>query len=47
MKRRQYLQDLLRLMPADKIQRSAENPTAYMSRTHILLHYIALRKLNN
>jgi hypothetical protein len=45
MRRRQYLHDLLRLMTADEIKRSAESPSAYMTRTHVLLHYIALRKL--
>jgi ethanolamine utilization cobalamin adenosyltransferase len=45
MTRRQYLDALLRLMTADEIRRSAKNPTAYMSKTHILLHYVALRKL--
>jgi hypothetical protein len=45
MKRRQYLNALLRLMTADEIRRSAENPSAYMSRIHVLLHYVALRRL--
>ena len=45
MSRREYLAALLRLMKPDEIRRSAENPTAYMSRTHILLHYVALRRL--
>lgn len=47
MKRREYLNHLLRLMPPDEIRRSAENPSAYMSRTHVLLHYVALRQLSN
>lgn len=45
MRRRQYLDLLLRLMTPDEIKRSAAAPTAYMTRTHVLLHYIALRKL--
>lgn len=45
MTRRQYLDALLRLMTADEIRRSAANPTAYMSQTHIVLHYVALRRL--
>ena len=45
MTRRQYLHALLRLMKPDEIRRSAQNPTAYMSRTHVLLHYVALRQL--
>ncbi len=45
MKRRQYLDALLRLMTADEITRSAQHPTAYMSPTHIALHYVALRRL--
>lgn len=47
MTRREYLNHLLRLMPPDEIRRSAENPSAYMSRTHVLLHYVALRQLSN
>ena len=47
MKRRQYVDALLRLMTADEIRRSAENPSAYMSRTHVSLHYVALRQLSN
>lgn len=47
MTRRQYLNALLRLMTADEIRRSAENPSAYMSQTHIALHYVALRQLSN
>ena len=46
MKRREYLNHLLRLLTPDEIRRSAENPSAYMSRTHVLLHYVALRKLS-
>lgn len=47
MTRRTYLNNLLRLMTTDEIRRSAANPNAYMTRTHVLLHYIALKKLCN
>jgi hypothetical protein len=45
MTRRQYLDALLRLMTADEIRRSAQHPSAYMTPTHIALHYVALRRL--
>lgn len=45
MKRSKYLALLLELLPADAILKSAQNPTKYMSKTHILLHYVALRRL--
>ena len=50
MSKRQYLATILRLhkagcLKADDIKHSAQNPTAYMTSTHIKLHYIALRKL--
>ena len=47
MKRRQYLDAVLRLFTPDKIRRSAQNPSKYMTRTHVLLHYIALRRLQD
>jgi len=48
MKRRQYLNDVIRLCKnAAEIRRSAENPSKYMTRTHVLLHYVALRRLEN
>lgn len=45
MTRRKYLDALLRLMTADEIRRSAQHPSAYMTPTHIALHYVALRRL--
>jgi len=48
MKRRQYLDAVLRLYKTpDEIRRSAENPSNRMTRTHVLLHYIALRRLRD
>jgi hypothetical protein len=47
MKRRQYLDAVLRLFTPDEIRRSAENPSKYMTRTHVLLHYAALRRLRD
>lgn len=44
--RSQYLSDLIRLMSIDEIKLSAEHPSAYMTRTHVLLHYVALRRLS-
>jgi hypothetical protein len=45
MKRSEYLNALLRLMTVDEIKGSAAHPTAHMTRTHVLLHYVALRRL--
>lgn len=45
MKRSQYLSHLIRLMTAEQIKLSAANPSKYMSKTHVLLHFVALRKL--
>jgi hypothetical protein len=45
MTKREYLACLLRLLTPEQIALSAANPTAYMSRTHVLLHYVALRRL--
>lgn len=45
MTRSEYLSHLIRLFTIDEIKRSAENPTAYMSKTHIALHYVAMRRL--
>jgi hypothetical protein len=45
MKRSQYLSNLIRLLTIDQIKLSAANPTPYMSRTHVALHYVALRRL--
>jgi hypothetical protein len=47
MKRRKYLDAVLRLFTPDEIRRSAQNPSKYMTRTHVLLHYIALRRLQD
>ena len=43
--RSQYLSNLIRLLSVDQIKLSAEHPSAYMTRTQILLHYVALRRL--
>lgn len=45
MTRSKYLSHLIRLFTVDEIKRSAANPTAYMTQTHIALHYVALRRL--
>jgi hypothetical protein len=48
MKRRQYLDAVLRLYKTpDEIRRSAENPSSRMTRTHVLLHYAALKRLRD
>jgi hypothetical protein len=44
--RSQYLSDLMRLLSVDEIKLSAEHPSAYMTRTHVLLHHVALRRLS-
>ena len=36
---------LLLTMPADWIAASAADPGPYMTRTHVRLHYLALRRL--
>jgi len=45
MKRSEYLSALLRLMTINEIALSARDPSAYMTKTHIALHYVALRRL--
>ena len=45
MTRARYLDALLRLLTIDEIKGSAAHPTAHMTRTHVLLHYVALRRL--
>lgn len=45
MTRSKYLAALLGLLTVDEIKQSAANPTAYMSKTHVALHYVALRRL--
>jgi hypothetical protein len=41
--KQEYLEILLGL-PTATIERSAANPTIYMTRVHVLLHYVALRR---
>lgn len=41
--KQEYLEILLGL-PTATIQRSAANPTIYMTRVHVLLHYVVLRR---
>ena len=45
MKKQQYLSALLRLLTVDEIRTSAAQPSAYMTRTHVLLHHVALKRL--
>ena len=45
MTRQKYLAALMGLLTIDEIKRSAASPSAYMTQTHIKLHYIALRRL--
>lgn len=45
MTRQKYLSAILGLLTVDEIKRSAANPSAYMTQTHIKLHFIALRRL--
>ena len=45
MKKQKYLAAIIGLLTIDEIKRSAANPSAHMTATHIKLHYIALRKL--
>lgn len=45
MTRSKYLSHLISLLTVDEIKQSAANPTAYMNKTHIALHYVALRRL--
>jgi hypothetical protein len=47
MKRSEYVSHLIRLMPASSIAWSAKHPNSYMSKTHVLLHYVALRQLGD
>ena len=44
-KRSQYLSDLVRLLSVEEIKLSAQHPSACMTRTQVLLHYVALRRL--
>jgi hypothetical protein len=45
-KRSQYLSNIISLLSVDQIKLSAEQPSAYMTRTQVLLHYVALRRLS-
>lgn len=45
MTRSKYLSHLMTLLTADQIKLSASQPTKYMSKTQIALHFVALRKL--
>lgn len=45
MRRSTYLSALMRLLTVDQIKGSAANPSAHMTRTQVLLHYVALRRL--
>ena len=43
--RSKYVSALLRLLTAAQIKSSALNPNAYMTKTDILLHHVALRRI--
>ena len=45
MTRAKYLTAVMQLLTVPEIKRSAASPSAYMTRTHVLLHYVALRRL--
>lgn len=45
MTRSKYLSYLFALLTPEEIALSAANPTKYMSKTHIALHYVALRRI--
>jgi hypothetical protein len=45
MSKKEYLALILSLLRPDEIKLSAANPTQYMTKTHVLLHYVALRRL--
>jgi hypothetical protein len=45
MTRQKYLSALLSLLTVDEIKRSAAQPSAYMTQTHVKLHFVALRRL--
>lgn len=45
MTRSEYLSHLIRLLTVDEIKKSAKNPTKSMSKTHVALHFVALRRL--
>jgi hypothetical protein len=45
MSKREYLSCVMRLLDPEQIKLSASNPTRYMTKTHVRLHYVALRRL--
>jgi hypothetical protein len=45
MTRQKYLSALLGLLTVDEIRTSAAQPSAGMTRTHVLLHWVALKRL--
>lgn len=45
MTKKEYLRLILSLLRPDEIKLSAANPTQYMTKTQVLLHYVALRRL--
>jgi len=45
MTRTKYLIAVMQLLTVPEIKRSAAQPSAGMTRTHVLLHYVALRRL--
>lgn len=45
MSKKEYLSLILSLLRPDEIRLSAVNPTQYMTKTHVLMHYVALRRL--
>lgn len=47
MSKQKYLSNLMRLLTVDEIKLSASKPSAYMTSTHIKLHFIALRRLGS
>lgn len=45
MRKSKYLESLLSLFTVDEIRRSAAQPSVAMTKTHIALHFVALRRL--
>ncbi len=43
MKKREYLEACLR-QPVDWLRQSATNPSKTMTRSHVLIHYVAIRR---
>ena len=46
MTRSKYLSAVMSLLTIEEIRRSAASPSVGMTKTHVLLHYLALRRLN-